>query len=244
MKRINLSVVLALVSLLIFPLGAKAQQDIGSIVGAEFNKSIGKKINLSVQEEWRTRENFGSPERFTTTVGLDYKLNTYFTAGGAYDRVNFHRTGSDNATNTGWEKRDRWGVYLDGHIQRDKWLFSLRETYQQTYTDGVVTRVTRNRINPQRVLRSRLEADYSMDKKWQPFASLEAFNPLNNPSNNDTEKLRFQLGTNMRLSKHSNVKIYYRYDAFLDKHLEWKYDIENGSYDGRHYIGIKYSLSF
>ncbi|MBR5962988.1 MAG: DUF2490 domain-containing protein [Bacteroidaceae bacterium] len=86
-------------------------------------------------------------------------------------------------------------------------------------------------------LRSRLAASYDIPKcKFEPFAEVEAFNDI------DTQfslaKMRYTVGTDYKINKHSKLSAYYRYQVSYDG--DDIYDDEIGG----NIIGLEYSFDF
>lgn len=78
--------------------------------------------------------------------------------------------------------------------------------------------------------------EYDIKKsKFEPYLSVELFNLLNDPVENDMDKIRYTAGTNYKLNKRNKLDLFYRYDNFMD---------EDEDFNGRHVVGIGYSHSF
>lgn len=242
MRKIGL-LAACLLTLMTFPTQMMGQQDFGSVLGLTVNKKLSKRVSIDLQEEWRTRDDFSKIERFSSTLGLNYKLNNTFDLGAGYNLINFHNE-LTSVVHKDWEVRHRWFIDITGKKDVNKWEFSLRERFQQTYRMGVGEQYDKNRPSLKMMLLSQIQAVYKLNDKWTPYFSAEVFDPLNNPSNNDVEKLRFTLGANYKLNKHSSLNVFYRFDDFLDAHEFGYKDIDNGDNNGRHYLGAIYSFSF
>lgn len=140
---------------------------------------------------------------------------------------------------------------LSTQYEIGRFSFSIRERYQFTYNDSIAVKETKYRYSSsldklypketveeyksakkRNVLRSRFEIDYDMPGfKFNPFASIELFNDIDNGLNLD--KTRYSVGGNCSLAKVHSLKIYYVYQNNQDD------DEPSGSA-----IGISYGYEF
>jgi hypothetical protein len=207
-KKIVLLTMLALSPLL----SLKAQQsgDWGSSFELTLSKKLYKGISLSLSEEYRTRENFGTTDRFSHTLGVDYQLCNYLKLGGAYNLINY------NHPTKSWEIRHRYYFYAVGSYSLGGFTASLRERFQSTYREGVEE--TSKRANPKLYLRSRLQLEYNITStSFTPYTSVELFNSLNNPKGNSMDQVRLIGGVEYKLNKRNSFDVYYRYANKIDE---------------------------
>ncbi|MCS2892630.1 DUF2490 domain-containing protein [Parabacteroides faecis] len=204
-----------------------AQDDLGSSLSAEITKRIIPGLNLSLEEDFRLRDNLSEVDRFSTTLELSYKPWKFLKLGGAYNLINY------NHETKGWEVRHRYYFFATGSYRINRFTVSLRERFQSTYRVGV--KETSKRANPKLYLRSRLEVEYDIRNcKFEPFASVELYNTLNDPQGNKMNKLKYTAGSKYKLNKRNSLQLYYRYVNFKD-------DDEG---NGKHMIGLGYSYKF
>lgn len=204
-----------------------AQDDLGSSLSADITKKIISGLNLSLEEDFRLRDNLSEVDRFSTTLELSYKPWKFLKLGGAYNLINY------NHETKGWEVRHRYYFFATGSYRINRFTVSLRERFQSTYRVGV--KETSKRANPKLYLRSRLEVEYDIRNcKLEPFASVELYNTLNDPQGNKMNKLKYTAGSKYKLNKRNSLQIYYRYVNFKD-------DDEG---NGKHMIGLGYSYKF
>ena len=205
----------------------RAQNDFGSSLSVDVTKKIVPGLNLSLEEEFRLRDNLSETDRFSTTLDLSYKPWKFLKLGGAYNLINY------NHETKGWEVRHRYYFYATGSYRFDRFTVSLRERFQSTYR--VWIKETSKRANPKLYLRSRLEVEYDIRNcKFEPYASVELYNTLNDPQGNKMNKLRYTAGSKYKLNKRNSLQLYYRYINFKD-------DDEG---NGKHMIGLGYSYKF
>ena len=204
-----------------------AQDDLGSSLSADITKRIIPGLNLSLEEDFRLRDNLSEVDRFSTTLELSYKPWKFLKLGGAYNLINY------NHETKGWEVRHRYYFFATGSYRINRFTVSLRERFQSTYRVGV--KETSKRANPKLYLRSRLEVEYDIRNcKFEPFASVELYNTLNDPQGNKMNKLKYTAGSKYKLNKRNSLQLYYRYFNFKD-------DDEG---NGKHMIGLGYSYKF
>ena len=204
-----------------------AQDDLGSSLSVDITKKIIPRLNLSLEEDFRLRDNLSEVDRFSTTLELSYKPWKFLKLGGAYNLINY------NHDTKGWEVRHRYYFFATGSYRFNRFTVSLRERFQSTYRVGV--KETSKRANPKLYLRSRLEVEYDIRNcKFEPFASVELYNTLNDPQGNKMNKLKYTAGSKYKMNKRNSLQLYYRYVNFKD-------DDEG---NGKHMIGAGYSYKF
>lgn len=163
-----------------FPsLKAQTDVDLDPEVGGRLSVSVDKKLarglQISLEEEIRMDNNFGSFDRFHTTLGLSYKVNDYLKLGVGYAMINPYSS-SDGAF-----KSSRHRLMLDatGSLRFGDWRLSLRERFQATYRSGDMNEYQ----NPRTALtlKSRLKLSYKGLRRLEPYAYVELRNTLNAP---------------------------------------------------------------
>lgn len=241
---------------------AIAQSEGGLILGGEVEKKINKQWSLGFETDFRTRNNFKTVDRWSLGVGVDYKLNKWLKADAGYslldynirEKVEHYTTEKGNAKihwrPSYWGIKHRFHVSLTGsHKLTNGLKFSLRERWQYTYRpEKAVTRWTfREDVSNQDMrldddyvrtgkgknqLRSRLQVE--LDKKralFTPFASLELYNSW------AIEKIRYSIGTDIRLNKQHSLSVYYRFQDMKN--------VDEEDYDpDMHFLGLGYKFKF
>lgn len=163
-----------------FP-SVKAQTDVdldpefGGRLSVSVDKKLARGLHISLEEEIRMDNNFGSFDRFHTTLGLSYKVNDYLKLGVGYAMINPYSS-SDGAF-----KSSRHRLMLDatGGLRFGDWRLSLRERFQATYRSGDMNEYQ----NPRTALtlKSRLKLSYKGLRRLEPYAYVELRNTLNAP---------------------------------------------------------------
>lgn len=206
---------------------ASAQESWGSSLTLEQSKRLFRKLDISLEEEFRLRDNFSTSDRISGALDISYKPFKYLKAGGAYNPIYF------NHEKKGWEMRHRYYFYATGSYTYRRFTLSLRERFQSTYRVDV--KETATRANPKQVLRSRLKLAYDGNKtRFEPYLSAEFYKPLNDPTDNSINKMRYTAGTAYKLNKQHAVELFYRYTNFMD----------DDDTSGTNMIGIGYSFRF
>lgn len=166
--------------LIINTLRAQTDVDLGTELGGRLSFSLDKKVarglHLSLEEELRMANNFGSFERSHTTLGISYKANDYLRFGVGYALIN--RWDSDN--NTFKSPRHRLMVDATGSVHFGLWRLSLKERFQATYQSGDMNEYQ----NPRTALslKSRLKLQYKGFRRIEPYTYIELRNTLNAPT--------------------------------------------------------------
>lgn len=104
-----------------------AQDDLGSSLSADITKRVIPGLNLSLEEDFRLRDNLSEVDRFSTTLELSYKPWKFLKLGGAYNLINY------NHETKGWEVRHRYYFFATGSYRINRFTVSLRERFQSTY---------------------------------------------------------------------------------------------------------------
>ncbi len=152
-----------------------------------------------------------------------------------------------------WRDRQRYSVGLNfGFTPNKRWSFSLKETFQYNHynsVDSIGELKVRRKYNDddeeywketmgfeskpskhKTVLRSRFSATYDIPKcKFDPFASVEYTAGLNYSTN----KWKYTIGTDYKLTKTQVLSVFYRYNHEDDD------DEPNG-----HLLGFSYNIDF
>jgi hypothetical protein len=229
-----------------------AQSEGGMYMSVEAEKKIDKKLSVSLEAATRSRNNFKTMDRWSLDLGAEYKLNKWLKAEAGYmlidqnnrEKINYKTTGAyDTWRPSYWSIKHRVYAGLTGSYKFSNNIkLSLRERWQYTYRpektmqrwdfddeawkDKVRTGKGKNQ------LRSRFEIAY--DKKralFTPYANVELYNSWG------IEKIRYTVGTDIRLSKQHQLGVFYRFQDM--KHVDAdEYDPD------MHYLGIGYKFKF
>ena len=232
------------------PMMAFAQTDValdpefGGRVSLSLDKRIIKGLHVSLEEEVRFDNNFGSLDRLQTTVGVNYKVHPNIKLGLGYALINGYGANSKSFKNP----RHRFMADATGTLHFGNWNLSLKERFQLTRRTGDFNMYQ----NPQNALtlKSRLKAQYKGLGKVQPYAYFEMRNYLNAPviaaaydgnvyvtlddyseegaagwfltgfNGGYVNHLRGSLGTDIRLDKRNTLNFYILCDYLMDKQVD------------------------
>ena len=237
-----------------------AQSEGGLIAGVEVEKKINRQLTIDLEGELRTRNNFKTMDRWKIGLGTSYKFNKWLKASVGYslldynnrEKVTYYISESGNPKikwrPSYWGIRHRFHASLTGSYKFSNGLkLSLRERWQYSYRpESDVTRY-KMRMDEKTMeldddyvrdskgknqLRSRFQIEY--DKKralFTPYASIELYNSW------AIEKIRYEVGTDIRLTKQHGLAVFYRYQNMRN--------VDLGDYDpDMHYLGVGYKFKF
>lgn len=229
-----------------------ADSEGGLILGLEAEKKISKRLDISMEADMRTRNNFKTMDRWGVGLGASYKLLNWLKADAGYKLLdyNFHENISYKANGlynhwrpSYWGVKHRFYAGLTGSYKFSNNIkLSLRERWQYTYRpEKTVTRwdfdeehwedkVRSGRGHNQ--LRSRFEISYDKKKALlTPYISIETYHAW------AIEKVRYTIGTDIRLTKHHSLNAFYRFQKM--------HNVDDDDYDpDKHYIGVGYKFKF
>lgn len=234
---------------LLFPVLAIAQTDValdpefGGRVSVSVDKRITRGLHVSLEEEARFDNNFGSLDRLQTTLALSYKVHPNIKLGLGYALINGYGTQSESFK----DPRHRLMADVTGTLHYGSWNFSLKERFQVTRRTGDFNVYQ----NPQNALtlKSRLQVHYKGLGRVQPYAYFEVRNYLNAPvieaaydgtvyvtlddhaeegepgwflkgfNGGYVNRLRGSLGADIRLDKRNTLNFYILCDYVMDKEV-------------------------
>lgn len=242
MKKILLTL------LLLVPVAALAQETIDNGLSfsaratVEADVKLAPGLHLTAHEEGRWYTGTDDILRFYTGAGLEYKVASFLKLGAEYELINRYRFDEDENANV-WSKRHRGQFFATGTFRTGDWQFGLKETFRATLrTDDVnLYQSPKTAL----ALKSKVSVKYRGLGKVTPFASFEVRNTLNdaaysgtyNPSaekNKDrylneeflgythayVDRLRGQLGVNVKFNKHHEVDFYLLGDHYKYKKID------------------------
>ena len=243
------------------PLTASAQDDFGMFYELGAEKKLSSKWSVSLEGEYRTRNNTKTADRWSAGLSADYKIvkgtlgTVKATAGYSllYDnnpeKLTYKSSGLPKKWTPGyWGTRHRLYVSLAGSMDLGRFTIGLRERYQYTirpekknqryefvYNDEdylVGNSLQSVSSKKKGMLRSRLQVEYNIAHcKFDPFVNAEMFS-----DDMGIQKMRYQAGVEYKLSKKHAFTLTYRYQ-----------DIGGDDDDNdvnSHLIGLSYKFKF
>lgn len=206
---------LAMIALVV-TLPMQAQSEGGLLVEANAEKSITNKLSVGFGADLRLRNNFKTVDRWALGISADYKFNNWLKADAGYKLLNTNFREAYDLKSSGAYNHYRpsyWGVKhrvyasLTGSYKFANGIkLSLRERWQYTYRpEKTVQRWDYDNeewedkvrdAKGKHQLRSRLQVSYEKKRSLlNPYASIELYH------HSGLEKIRYTLGTDIRLSK-------------------------------------------
>jgi len=198
-------------------------QSLWTSATADFD--LARNVGVYVEGELRTTDKLSSVGRWSLETGVDYKpcRNLKLGAGVSFidRRVESRVTNKGNVVAGYWQPRYRLHLGATGSCKVGRLKLSLREHYQFTHHTGQTVAKydgidgTRKgdeiiEAKDKYVLRSRLKAEWAIRKSaLAPFVSAEVYNSL--ADGFSVEKLRLTIGSDIRLAKHHDLSLFYRY---------------------------------
>ena len=249
-KRKQLIVSLLLLSCLaLFPTLSHAD-DAGLVATIEASHKIKKGLNVDLEGEFRSRNNFRTADRVSLGAGINYKVLSWLKAGASYEflidnnpeKLTFQEHGEyNNWRPSYWGVRHRFNLSLTASRKVKRVELSLRERWQYTYRpskvvdnfdfDEVMWEDHEVRSKGKHVLRSRFQLEWDIPKcKYDPFASVEFH------TTDRLEKTRFIVGVAHSIKKTHEFKLFYRYQTINRHGSDDESDI--------HMLGLGYTYKF
>ena len=225
-----------------------ADSEGGLILGLEAEKKINKRLDISMETDMRTRNNFKTMDRWGIGLGASYKLLSWLKADAGYkfldynfhEDINYKANGLyNNWRPSYWGVKHRFYASLTGSYKFSNNIkLSLRERWQYTYRPQTTTERydfdnswwedTDVKGKGKNVLRSRLQVKYDIPhSKITPYASVELYNARG------LQKTRYTLGADWKITKQHEIGAFYRYQNVKDD------DDPNG-----HILGLNYTFKF
>jgi hypothetical protein len=235
----------------------------GMWTGASISKKLSHKWSIEAEGEFRTQDALNNVDRWSGSVGTDYKLMKFLKLGAGYtflytynmdewnEKYDDGELEGYNVTKAYWMPKHRFCVDVTGSYGWNRFEFSLRERVQYTHNDsktiskdkmrfyGITDSLYLKGIEDKIVytkdkwsLRSRLQIEYNIRRNpFTPFVSCEMYNNIKDQFS--YQKLKFEAGGEIKISKHNSVEMSYLYSTSND----------DDEPDG-HIISVNYAYKF
>ena len=232
-----------------------AQSESGMILGLEVEKKINKQFGVGLEADYRSRNNFKTSDRWSVGLNADYKLTKWLKADAGYNYLNTHfgekitkGTSKTKWRPSYWGARHRFHVSLGADYKvwsnlrvslRERWQYTYRpeksvdrwkidENLKTKMLDADYVRESKGKHQ----LRTRLQVEWDQKRAmFTPYANVEFYNKM------AIEKIRYTVGTDIKLSKQHSASLYYRFQDMRNS------DAEETDPD-MHYFGVGYKLKF
>lgn len=186
-------------------LSVSAQDDFGGNISVELSKKLGKKVDLSLEEEVRLTQNMSHFDRSATTLGADFKLiKKYLKGGVAYSALVYNENN--------YRLLDHRAIAsLSGSAYAGNFEFSLRARYQATFLDESYG--NSHKVNPKQIIRGKAEVEYDIAKiKLNPYISAEAYYEV---AKKDCNRFKYSVGAKKKINKHNSIGLGFQLDDKL-----------------------------
>ena len=200
-----------------------SESDVQLRVGAGLEIPIGRKWEFAWNEQMRLHNNMANFDKVVSSVGFGYKPWKFLKFEAQYGFINERTSKTDNDTGfktTDWQIRHRLIFDATGSVRLGNVKLSLRERVRVQFRGDSVNKY--EHVNPEITLRSRLKGALNLrNDRWEPYAFAEVYTTLNavgavnnylrEPIRyaNYINRVRFGLGTEMKLSNSSKLDFYY-----------------------------------
>jgi len=237
------TIVLALLAMMATTQIKAQSDDFGMWYEVTLDKKINKSLSADLTLEHRSRDSHRETDRWSGDLGIEYKLMDWLKVSAGYAFL-YDNNEKWNEKHTKvakyWGERHRFNAGLTASCDVGDLSISLRERWQYTYrpektvdrervSDGAIDEKTYNGKG-KNIWRNRLQLKYKLTKTWRPYANGESF-----VGGAGLDKLRFAVGTEIRMSKRHSFDVKYIFQKACDD------DDEEGN---RHVIGFGYTYKF
>ena len=182
--------------------------ELGGIVSLEFNKSLPRHFNISLEEELRFDHDHPNFDRWLNSLGVDYDFYRGRMSVGL--RGDYIRRYNNDGF---FENRVRTALVFSYSEQYHRFKLSYRSKIQSSFMDESTAS---HRVNPLLNWRNRLSVAYQLPNSRFKYAlSSELFWLLNDPKYPGLEDLRTTFAVDYRLSRRHYLSVFVRMDHEL-----------------------------
>ena len=202
--------------------------DFGMNLGVDFSKKFGKKFEIGIGEEFRTKNNVSEVDRFMTSATVSYSpIRKYLKLGAGYVFIANWQDVEEY-----YSLRHRFYGQASTKYDLDRFTFGLRSRYQHTWLDESEKRY---KWNPRCYWRNKLNVSYKVPKiHLSPFISGELFYQTNHYKGNVIDAYRLEGGLKYDFDRRNSLELAVRYDE----------DINVKAPTSKISVGLFYSYSF
>lgn len=200
-KGVLLFFIISIVSVRAF---SQAINDAGLWLSLNIEKKLSKRLELSLTEAYRIKENYTQHNLFYTDLGIAYKPAGFMKVSLSYRNVQKFRL--DETVSF----RHRLTMDIALKKKLGHWIPSFRQRIQ-TQVKDIYSSETGN--IPVWFVRERFELKYDLDRPFQPYAAVEWRYQLKDPRNMDLNgtwnRVRYTLGFDYKLNEKNALSLYY-----------------------------------
>ncbi|NJK93594.1 MAG: DUF2490 domain-containing protein [Bacteroidales bacterium] len=188
-------------------------KDFGAWYSLGGRYEITKKIQLNISEEFRTNSNAGSINQFFTELGLNYKLNKYFSIGGNYRFIKKREDDDQFYT------RNRFYGDLEFKLPLKRFEFNYRFRFQKQKNKFAEYEID---LEPIFINRHKFELEYNIPgSKLTPSVFYERFFRTYTSKAYEAVSVRYGLGLSYKFNKKHAISAGYFVDKDLVPNVEY-----------------------
>ena len=248
----------------LLPMAAVAQSDdFGLDFSLEAQKKLSKQWSVSLEGEYRSRNNAKTNDRWSVGLNVDYKVAKWLKASAGYtllydnnERISYYEATDDDVLDGDaevgdpkkcaqyWQARHRFNVSLTASQKLGDWKFSLRERWQYTYRPEYTVDERWSYLYQSYDLKPhtyvgkgknvlRSRLQVEYDKKGWDLTPYANVEFFNAWS---LQKTRFTVGLDWKLAKQHSLGAFYRYQSVRSD--------DDDNEPNRHMIGVGYTFKF
>jgi len=239
------------------------KDDFGLNFTLEAEKKLSKKWSLSLEGEYRSRDNAKTNDRWSIGLGVDYKVAKWLKASAGYtflydnnERISYYEI-TDDAVLDGdaevgdpkkcaqyWAPRHRFNLSLTASQKWGDFKFSLRERWQYTYRPEHTVSERWSYLDQAYDGKEKIyggkgqnvlrsRLQVEYDKKGLPVSPYANVELFNAWS---LQKTRYTVGLDLKLSKQHTLGAFYRYQNVRSD--------DDDDEPNRHMVGVSYKFKF
>lgn len=198
---IRLQGVSALLFLLFISSAAAQQNDFGIWASVAARHKFSQKLTATVEEQFRFNQNATAIAQYFTDAGIEYSLSKKFKVALNYRFIN-------NFQNTYYSKRHRFYADLSYKVKYSRFQFLLRTRLQEQQQDIYSSD---HGYIPAWYSRNKLTVKLDLNKKYTPYASVEAFYMISTPNTDGSfiDKMRYAAGFEYEFNRVHALDLFY-----------------------------------
>ncbi len=203
----------------------KVTRDLEQWTSVEISKKLGKRWNISLNQEFRFIQDVSRFDVYFADLGVDFKLNKHFSIGANYRLY-------QNKNNDGvFKTKHRWNADFQYKHKISQFKIAYRLRFQNKDEDFFKSDIINNMYS----IRNKLSANYNIRNfKLDPFVAAELYSHFNKTISAEFNKLRWTAGLKYSLNKFGDLELFYRIENEL-----------NQTYNKNTYIiGLGYKIKF
>ena len=184
------------------------QEDFQGILAFGFEKKISPSFSLTFLNEERFNQNLSELGYAYFDGGVNFKIDRHWTLGGNYRYIILRNLNNDY--------HGRNVVYGDVTYSKgiEKFSFSIRARMQTAFYTLVIGESEQNSLTYNR---DRLTIRYKYNYYIVPFVYSEIFIPIDHPTHDNIDRIRFGAGFNYNFNDHVKSELYYQVTQELNQ---------------------------